>query len=106
VKQLFIISFLLGFCLNQPYVAKTLVHCHNKLVSKVNNDITDNTPADEEEDSEEKNSEKEIEYFVVSADTDAFSKLVLIQLKHNISSINLLCSLPFKQKDIKPPRFA
>jgi len=106
VRHLFIILFLLGFCLNQPYIIETLAHCHNKLISKIDNNLTDNTSADGEEDSEEKNSEKEIEYFVVTAHTDVLSKLVLMQLKHHINSINLLCSLPFTKKDIKPPRRA
>ena len=106
MRHLFIILFLLGFCLNQPYIIETLAHCHNKLVSKIDNNLTDNASADGEEDSEEKNSEKEIEYFVVISDTDALSKLVLVRLKHHINCINLLCSLPFKQKEIKPPRYA
>ena len=106
MKQLVIIVLLLGFCLNQPYIIKTLAHCHSKLISKINNDINDTASAGEEEDAEEKDSEKEIEYFVLTAHADMLSKLVLIQLKHNAKSINLLYSLPFKQKDIKPPRCA
>jgi len=106
VKQLFIILFLLGFCLNQPYIIEAMAHCHNKLVSKIDNDLSDNTSADEEEDSEDKSFEKEIEYFIVTAHADVLSKLVLMQLKHNINSINLLYPLPFTKKDIKPPRRA
>ncbi len=103
MKQVLPLLFLFVFCVNQLHILETIAKYHSKCISGIN---TDDASPSAEEDSEEKGLEKEIEYFIDFNHSYLLSKVIVIELNHNIDFLNSFYSNPFAQKDIKPPRCA
>lgn len=98
VKQLTLILFLFGFCVNQLHLVETIASIHNTVHIAVACNSDEEAP-----ESEKTEIEKELEDMSNSKSLSQLFAKPFALLNSNFGFINLMHSHPFTQRDIKPP---